>query len=83
MISNSDIEGWNRFVTEGLVPDNDEQVTRWDFTKMTKRFGKAYIEYLQAAYQALEGSMSDSEFCKYNGNVPQPFFLNKVKKVVS
>lgn len=73
------IEEWNRFVEEGMSKDFDEigSNVKYDFDKMTKKFGRAYLSYLEAAYLA-KANMSDEEFCKINGNVPIKF-LERIK----
>lgn len=45
---------------------------------MSKAYGLAYIEYLQAAWQANAGCLTEEEFCRVNGGVPKGFFDKKV-----
>lgn len=62
---------WNRLVTEGLVFDKDSN-TKEDFGKMSKKFGLAYIYYIEGAY-SIKDELTDEEFCRLNGNVPMKF----------
>jgi len=73
------VSGWNRFVKEGLVIDGESNVVA-PFKKMSKRFGLAYIQYLQAAWQANGDCMTAAEFCVINGDVPKGFFDKKVNR---
>lgn len=67
-----DHKGWKDFCENGLqVFTNGSNVTG-SFQKMTKRFGKHYLAYLEAAYQAKD-EMTDDEFCKINGEIPIGF----------
>lgn len=67
-----DNKGWKDFCENGLQAfENDSNVTG-QFPKLTKRFGKYYLTYLEAAYQAKD-EMTDEEFCKINGEVPLTF----------
>lgn len=59
---------WKLLVQQGLCYDGGGNTTL-PFAGMSKRYGKAYIVYLQAAYQA-KGELTDNEFCEINGNVP-------------
>jgi len=68
---------WSRLVAEGLVTDGDTN-TKLPFKKMSKAYGLAYIEYLQAAWQANAGCLTEEEFCRVNGGVPKGFFDKKV-----
>ena len=72
------IDHWARLVSEGLQEDGDSNV-RLPFKKMSKKFGLAYIEYLQAAWKANAGCLTEDEFCEINGGVPRGFFDKKVR----
>ena len=76
---NCSTEEWNRFVEEGMPKDFDDIGSNviYDFDKMTKKFGIAYLSYLEAAYAAKD-TMTDEEFCKINGNIPIKF-LDKIR----
>lgn len=67
---------WTRFVNEGLCYDGESNVTL-EFSKMTKKFGKEYLDMLVASY-ACKWLMSDEEFAKVWGGVPAPFLQNKI-----
>lgn len=74
----SETDDWNRFVKEGLTTDGPSNVTG-QFKTLTKKYGKAYISYLQAAWAANEGCLTEEEFCELNGDVPKGFFDKRVK----
>jgi len=65
-------------VAEGLVVDGDSN-TKYPFKKMSKAYGLAYIEYLQAAWKANADCLSEVEFCEINGGVPKGFFDKTVR----
>lgn len=72
---------WNRLVQEGLSTE-DETNVKLPFKKLTKKYGKAYIAYLRAAWsanlQSEDFSLTLEEFCILNGGVPKTFFEKKV-----
>jgi len=68
---------WSRFCTEGLTSKGEFNVTH-DFVKMTKMFGRSYLDYLFASYAAKD-TLTDSEWAALNGNVPQSFIDSKIK----
>jgi hypothetical protein len=72
------VEAWNRFVSEALVENGESNVKR-PFGKLTKKYGLAYIEYLQAAWQANADCLTVEGFLAINGGVPRGFFDKKVK----
>lgn len=70
------LQDWNRLVKEGFSFDGNSN-TKEEFGKMSKKFGLAFIFYVEAAY-SIKDEMTDEEFCKLNGNVPAKF-LEKFK----
>lgn len=74
-----EFKGWGNFCSSALQEFDGASnfKTTYDFTKLTKKFGKHYIAYLKAAYEAKD-EMTDEEFCRINGNVPVGF-LNKIR----
>lgn len=70
-------KAWIDFCENGLQEFDGNSNVRYPFPKMTKRFGKNYIQYLEAAFEARD-EMSLEEFCKINGEVP-PKFLNRFR----
>lgn len=40
---------------------------------MSKKFGKVWIDYLRAAWQANEGCLTEEEFRAVNGGIPEKF----------
>lgn len=80
MKAKDETDRWNDFVINGLCY-NGETNTVYNFDKMCKRFGKEYIGYLQAAYIA-KADITDEEFAKLNGGVPQSFIDKKLKPLL-
>lgn len=72
-----DQANWNRLVNEGLCYDGQSN-TRYPFQVMSKKFGRAFIDYLRAAWQANDGCLSDEEFCQLNGGIPASLFQKTV-----
>lgn len=70
---------WSRFVNEGLTAYADERPLNvaYDFPKMTKKFGKEYLDMLVASYSC-KFLMPDEEFAAIWGGVPMPFLRNKI-----
>lgn len=68
-----DQDDWNRLVREGLDFEGPTN-TRFPFPQMSKRFGKAWVEYCQVAWAANEGCLTPEEFCQLNGGIPAGFF---------
>ena len=75
--STTKADAWNRFVKEGLI-DGEESNVSHPFRKLSKLYGLAYIDYLQAAWAANADSLTVAEFCAVNGEIPAGFFAKKV-----
>lgn len=75
-MKDNEVKGWNRMVNEGLCYDGNTN-TIFPFAQMSKKFGKPWIYYLEAAYFAKD-ELTDKEFCDINGGVPESF-LPKIK----
>lgn len=62
---------WNKFCKEVLnVSENHECISKKDnFKRMCKKYGKAWIDYLNASYTAFKAGngMTEKEFMDYNG----------------
>jgi hypothetical protein len=71
---------WVDFMENGIAKDFDDNQSnvRYDFKKMTKRFGLAYREYLLACIEA-NPDMSLEELSVLNGNPPISY-LEKLKE---
>ena len=54
---------WNRFCKEAFDLDGETNF-KFDFQKLTKKYGKSYIEYLRLAYET--NFLSIEEFCRLN-----------------
>jgi len=68
-----EIADYNRLLADGLRYDGESN-TRFQFSVMSKRFGKAYIDYLIASYKAKD-ELSNVDFCLLNGEVPEKFLV--------
>ncbi len=73
---NCDSKQWANLLEFGLDFNNSTN-TKFDFSKMCKKFGGAYLSYLESAYKAKE-KMNDFDFCRTNGEIPIAF-LEKIK----
>lgn len=68
------------------VMDFDSEDTNFTvpFKTLTKKYGRAYIFYLEAAWAAniVDGQpiLSEEEFISLNGNPPSGFFEKVIKK---
>ena len=71
-------DAWDNFMTS-FDYESDTSNFKYDFKQMTKMFGKAYIEYCKAMWEANDGVQSEEEFCKMNANMPMVFFDKTVK----
>ena len=78
-MNNREVEDYNRMVREAMDCESDTSNFKYDFTHMTKKYGRAYITFCQAMWQANEGVQTEEEFCKMNGNMPMKFFENTIK----
>lgn len=84
-MSKDDSSAWTRFLQEGFTqaPNPDSigtfLVSRFPFDKMTKKFGKAYVDYLSIAFAAWTTECgSEIDFLDYH-TIPVPFFEKTVK----
>lgn len=71
-----DSKQWTNLLEFGLDFNNSGN-TKFDFSKMCKKFGSAYLSYLESAYKIKE-EMNDFDFCGINGGIPIGF-LEKIK----
>ena len=71
-------ENWNRLITDGLLV-GEESNTKFPFKTMSKKFGVAWMAYCQAAWEANDDCLSEEEFCKLNGEIPDGFFKHKIR----
>lgn len=93
----SDLEQYNLFVSGylGKLPeDHDRIAEKKDFKKMCQKYGKAWIDYLNASFSIWEETqklkqedegvelMSWEEFLDYNG-IPDYYIPNLKKEEVS
>ncbi len=72
-------DGWKRFIDEATCNFGEEKSNvKFSFVVLTKKYGRAYIQYLQATWEAAD-SMGEAEFIAINGDIPYSFFKKVVK----
>ena len=49
------------------------------FKTLTKKYGREFKAYAQAAWTANEDCFTEEEFCKINGGIPKGYFDKVVK----
>jgi hypothetical protein len=69
---------WDTFCENAFDTESDTQNFKLPFAKMTKKFGRQYMEYCRASWVTCKDFMTPEEFCKMNGNMPIGFFKNKI-----
>jgi hypothetical protein len=67
-----DAELWRQLLGDGLNYEAEGGNARLPFRQMSQRYGKAWIAYLRAAWNAKD-EMPESEFRRLNGEVPEAF----------
>jgi len=71
-------EAWRNFL-DSMDFESDDKNFKYEFKIMTRKFGRAYIEYCKAAWMANDGVQSEEEFMKMNGDMPSKFFEKTIK----
>ena len=71
-------KSWEKFIDEAFDTESDDQNFKYPFPKMTKMFGKQFIEYCKASWVTCKDFMTPEYFCKMNGNIPFGFFKSKI-----
>lgn len=72
-------DAWRNFMTS-IDFESDINNFKYDFNIMTKKYGQSYIEYCRAAWIANDNILTEEEFKRINGNIPDSFFNNIIKK---
>lgn len=67
---------WDRFIKSIDLSLDDP--FHEGFDKLSKKYGVAYLSYLEASYEAKD-QLSDEEFCNINGKVPIEFVIKYLK----
>jgi hypothetical protein len=72
---------WKRFVAEylsGLKDEHEYISKKEDFSKMCKKWGMGYLQYIDAAWLARDReTMTEKEFRYYNG-IPESIDIDKL-----
>lgn len=58
--------------------DSDDQNFIIPFNQITRKYGREYIAFCKAAWEANGGCQTVEEFCKMNGGMPIGFFKGKI-----
>lgn len=66
-------------VIEAMDFESDTKNWKYPFERMTKFYGRDFIEMLQAMWEANGESRTEEEFCEMN-SIPMKFFEKTVKK---
>lgn len=74
---NRNQDQWNRLVSEGLRYGGDSNASL-PFAGMSRKYGKAWVEYLKAAWSAKDG-LTEEEFAELNGGVPTTFIERNLR----
>lgn len=80
-----DIVEYNRLMNDGFKQSDEPDelgyylVPKYDFKKMCKRFGRAYIRYMKDSWYGMsEFGGTEDEYMKVY-QVPQDFFIKHIK----
>ena len=68
-----------KIMNEAFDFESDDNNFKYPFAIMTKKYGRAFIEYCRAMWFANE-TMTKEEFCKINANMPIGFFENTIAR---
>jgi len=60
--------------------ESDESNFKISFKDITRKYGREYRDFCQAAWQANGDCLTEEEFMKINGDMPVSFFEKVVKK---
>jgi hypothetical protein len=74
-------DAWTNFM-KSVDFESNQSNFKYEFKDMTKRYGQAYIEYCRAAWIANDDILTEKEFRQINGDIPEGFFNNIIKKNV-
>jgi len=72
-------DAWRNFM-KSVDFESTESNFKYEFKDMSKRYGQAYIEYCRAAWIANDNILTEEEFRQINGDIPEGFFNNIIKK---
>lgn len=68
-----------KIINEAFDFESDVNNFKFPFHIMTKKYGRAFIEYCRAMWYVNETQDVD-EFCKMNANMPIKFFENTIAR---
>ena len=71
-------ESWNMLISI-MDFESDTSNFKISFKDITKKYGRAYIVFCKAQWEANEGVMTEDEFMKMNGDMPRGFFEKNIK----
>lgn len=65
-------------IVEAMDFESNDNNWKFPFKKMSKKYGKEFIEILRAMWYANDGAQTEDQFCEMNG-IPKPFFIGVIK----
>lgn len=74
-------KAWESFINV-MDFESDDTNFKVKFNILTKKYGQAYIDYCRTMWSINEGVLSEEEFRKMNGDMPETFFNKNIKRVV-
>ena len=72
-------KAWDNFLDNACDFESDTSNFKVSFKVLTKKFGQAYMVFCKEMWKVNEGVMTEEEFRKMNGDMPEGYF-NKVIK---
>ena len=66
-------------ICEVLDFESDDANFTESFKVLTKKYGREFKGYAQAAWQANDGILTEAEFMEINGGIPQGYFEKVIK----
>ena len=69
----------NNRIIEAMDFDSDDKNWKFSFERMTKFYGREFIDIIRAMWEANGGGQTEDEFCEMNG-IPKTFFEKTIKK---
>ena len=74
-------DAWNNFIKNAMDGESNDSNFKVTFKVLSKKYGRAYIVFCKAMWEANDGVMTENEFIKMNGEMPKPFFDKVIKGV--
>lgn len=65
-------------IIEAMDFESDTKNWKYSFKRMTKQYGREFIDTLRAMWFGNENTQTEDEFCEMNG-IPKAFFIGVIK----